>query len=64
MAEMKIEKLGQSEFDRMASPMASDLAVVYRILIDNALEIVDNSEGQELTPEQTLEKILDMIDGK
>lgn len=64
MAEIVLEKLGQSEFDRMASPLASDLAVVYRDIIDQALEIVDESESQELTPEETLKKILDFIDGK
>ena len=61
MAQVKIEKLGQSEFDRMALPMAQDLAVVYRALIDEALDIVDNSEGR--TPEETLADILDIIDG-
>lgn len=61
MASVKLDRLGNSEFDRMAHPMALDLAVVYRDLINEAIAIVDASEGK--SPEETLGLILDMIDG-
>ncbi len=60
---MTIDQTPNEFFERHAMGMASDLAVVYRSLINEIHDILNVSAANYWTPEQTLEKIFELIDG-